>query len=60
MAIDAIGKKIKKGISLIMGSRITLTKNNIKDIRKVIKLIENRETLLKGTTRKTTSEEGRF
>ena len=43
-----------------MGSRITLTKNNIKDIRKVIKLIENRETLLKGTTRKTTSEEGRF
>ena len=60
MAIDAIGKKIKKGISLIMGSRITLTKNNIKDIRKVIKLIENRETLLKVTTRKTTSEEGRF
>ena len=60
MAIDVIGKKIKKGISLIMGSRITLTKNNIKDIRKVIKLIENRETLLKGTTRKTTSEKGRF
>ena len=34
---DLIGKSIKKGISSIMGSGITLTNNEMKDIIKVIK-----------------------
>ena len=37
-----------------------LTNNKIKDILKVIKSLENREILLKGTTRKITSEQGGF
>ena len=41
-------------------SWITLTNNKIKDILKVIKSLENREILLKGTTRKITSEQGGF
>ena len=52
--LNIIGKKIKKGISSITGSGITLTKNEIKDI-KVIKSLENRGTLLKGTTTKITN-----
>ena len=47
-------------ISLITGSGITLTKNEIKDIIKVIKSLENRGVLLKGTTRKISSQEGGF
>ena len=47
-------------ISLITGSEITLTKNEIKDIIKVIKSLENRGVLLKGTTRKISSQEGGF
>ena len=34
---NIIGKSIKKGISSIMGSGITLTNNEMKDIIKVIK-----------------------
>ena len=41
-------------------SWITLTNNKIKDILKVIKSLENREILLKGTTRKITSQQGGF
>ena len=37
-----------------------ITNNKIKDILKVIKSLENREILLKGTTRKITSEQGGF
>ena len=44
----------------ITGSGITLTNNEIKDIIKVIKSLENREILLKGTTTKITSQEGGF
>ena len=44
----------------ITGSGITLTNNEIKDIMKVIKSLENRGILLKGTTRKITSQEGGF
>ena len=51
-----IGKKIKEKF----GSGITLTNNEIKDIMKVIKSLENRGSLIKGTTRKFTSREGRF
>ena len=42
------------------GTGITLTNNEIKDIMKIIKFLENRGILLKGTTRKTISREGRF
>ena len=37
---------------------MTLTNNELKGIIKVIKSLENREILLKGTTRKITSQEG--
>ena len=40
-----------------MGSGITLTKNEIKDIIKVIRSLENRGTLPKGTTGKAISQE---
>ena len=43
-----------------MGTGLSLTNNEIKDIMKVIKSLENREILLKGTTTKTTSQEGGF
>ena len=49
-----LGKKIQKKI---YGSGITLTNNEIKDIMKVIKSLENRKILLKVTTRKLTSQE---
>ena len=42
------------------GSGITITNNEIKDIMKVIKSLENRGILLKGTTRKITTQEGGF
>ena len=52
---------INKGINeLNKDLWITLTNNKIKDILKVIKSLENREILLKGTTRKITSEKGGF
>ena len=44
----------------ITGSKITLTNNEIKDIMKVMKSLENKEILLKETTRKITSREGGF
>ena len=37
-----------------------VTSNEAKDIIKVIRSLESREILLKGTTRKITSQEGRF
>ena len=58
--LDTVGKKIKIGISTITGSAITLTNNEIKDIIKVIKSLENGGILLKGTTTKITSHEGGF
>ena len=54
--LNMIGKKIKEKFV----SGITLTNKKIKDIMKVIKSLKDRETLLKGTTRKITSQEGRF
>ena len=44
----------------ITGSGITLTYEEVKDIMKVIKSLENGGILLKGATRKVTSQEGRF
>ena len=45
---------------LLSGSGLTLTKNEIKDVVKVIRSLENRRILLKETTRKITSREGGF
>ena len=50
--VNNIGKKFKKWISSITGSGSTLTNNKIKDIIKVIKSLEKRRILLKGTTKK--------
>ena len=44
----------------IWGTGITVTDIEIKDIIKVIKFVENRGILLKGTTREITSQEGGF
>ena len=43
----------------IMNSRLTLTQNEVKNIMKVIRFLENRGMLLKGTTQNS-SQEGRF
>ena len=53
-------KDFKNASDKLLGTGITLTDNEIKDILKVIKSSENREILLKGTTRKMTSQRGRF
>ena len=55
--LNVIGKKIKDRLT---GSGITLKKVKIKDTVKVISSLENRRLLLKGTTRKITSQEGGF
>ena len=47
--LSLLGKKIRKGISSVTSSEIT-----------VIKSLENRGILLKGTPRKITSQEGGF
>ena len=52
--------ELSKTFTSSKDSWITLTNNKIKDILKVIKSLENREILLKGTTRKITSEQGGF
>ena len=44
----------------ITGSGIALTNNEIQDIMKLIKSLENRGILLKGLTTKVTSQEGEF
>ena len=46
--------------SSVPGSEITLTNNEIKDIIKIIKSLENMGILLKGTTTKVTIQEGVF
>ena len=58
--LNLIGKKIKKAFLSIAGLGITLTNNEIKEVIKVIKSIENSGILFKGTTRKITSQEGGF
>ena len=50
----------KRRISSIKCSRITLRSNEIKDVIKVIKSLEKRGILLKGTIRKYTSQKGGF
>ena len=58
--LSLLDKNIKKGISTMTSSGITLTNNEIKDIMKVIKSLENRGNLLKRAIRKITSQEGGF
>ena len=50
--LNALAKKIKKGISSMIGSGITLSNNERKDIIKVIKSFENRGILLKELVKK--------
>ena len=57
---NALVEILKKIISVISGSKITLTDNEIKDIVEIIRYSENRGILLKGTTRKITSQEEGF
>ena len=52
--IDRVNKEY------ILGSGITLTINEMRDIMKVIKSLENREISLKRTTRKIASQDGGF
>ena len=49
-----------KSIKKLFGAGIILTDNEIKDVIKVIKSLENRGILLESTTRKITSREGGF
>ena len=58
--LNLIGKKIKKWISSITGSDITLTNNEVKYITKVIKSLGIRWILLKGTTKKNTDQDEGF
>ena len=58
---NIIDKKIfKKRFSSFTGSGITLTNNEIENIIKIMKYLENRGILLKGTTRKVASQEEQF
>ena len=59
MAVDLV-KAFKEGPLKLEGSRKTLTNNEIKDIMKVIKSLENRRVLLKGTTKRIISQEKRL
>ena len=52
--------KLNKKFTSSKGSGITLTNNEIKDIVKIIRFLGNRGILIKGTTRKITSQEGEF
>ena len=55
-----MGEKIKRVFSKFKSSGITLGNNEIKDIIKVIRSLQNRGILLKGTTLKISSQKGGF
>ena len=56
IGLNLLCKKIKKGISSITRSWLTLRNNEIKDIVKGIKSLEKRRILLKTFLRKITSQ----
>ena len=58
--LSITGKKVKKGISAISVSGITVANNKIKDTIKLIRSLENRGILLKGTTKKVSSQDTGF
>ena len=45
---------------MLKGAGITLTNNEKKDIIKVVNSLEDKEILLKGTTKRTTNQKGEF
>ena len=51
-------KKVNEKLLKVAGSGKRLTNNEVKGIIKVIRFLENRGTLLKGTTEKINSKEG--
>ena len=53
-------KKFIKDFWNISETEISQNNNEIKDVIKIIKCLENRRILLKGTTKKNTSQEGGF
>ena len=53
-------KDFKNASDKVWGTEIILNDNEIKDIIKEIKYLENRHILLKGTNGRTTSQEGGF
>ena len=53
-------KNLKNASDKCLRTGINLTNNEIKDIVKVVKSLENRGILLKGTTRKITSRKEEF
>ena len=55
--LNLLGENIKKGIASVTDWEITLTNKEIKDIMKLIKSLENRGILLKGTCTKITAQE---
>ena len=61
-AIKTVDNSIKgiKSIKKLFGAGIVITDNEIKDIMKVIKSLENRGLLSKGTKRKINSQEVQF
>ena len=55
-----ISKKSRATLIKNYGTVITLTNHEVKNIMKVIKSLENREILIKGTNRKTAIQERGF
>ena len=49
-----------KNLQMSEGSGITLTNNKIRNIMKIIRSLENRGIFFKGTTKKFTTQKGRF
>ena len=58
--LHLLGEKIKKGISSVTSPAITLTNNEIKNIKKIIKSVENKVILLKGTATKITTQKAGY
>ena len=50
-------KKISVGLSKVMGTGTSLTKNEIKDFMEVIRSLENKEMLLKEISRNVSCQE---
>ena len=53
-------KNLKNAFDKALGTGINLTNNEARYIMKVIKSLENRDILIKGTTRKITGQKGGF
>ena len=53
-------KNLKNAFDKALGTGINLTNNETRYIMKVIKSLENRDILIKGTTRKITGQKGGF